>query len=129
LNIFILNWLLTVLKCKCANIKEALYLKEWFIFLIVNNIITFIITLFNIQINNLNLRYFISYISIILIIVSFIMIVRLLIYISKLKKNNCNCGMSLQQNIIYYWFIIGYSIILFFYILGFLSFIISFANK
>jgi hypothetical protein len=129
LNIFILNWLFTVLKCKCANIDEALYLKEWFIIQITINIFTFIIILFNIQINNLNLRYFISYISIMVIIVSFIMIVRLLIYISKLKKNNCDCGMPLQQNIIYYWYIVVYSIILFFIILVFLSFIISFLNK
>ena len=34
LNIFILNWLLKVHKCKCANIKEALYLKEWYMFVV-----------------------------------------------------------------------------------------------
>lgn len=127
LNIFILNWLIKVLKCKCANIDEALYLKEWYMFLIFTNIITFIILLFNIQINNF--RYFISFISLIITIIAIIMIIRLLIYISKLKKNNCDCGMSMQQNIIYYWYIVGYSIILFFILLGFLSFIISFINK
>ena len=30
------------------------------------------------------------------------MIVRLLIYINKLKKNNCDCGMTTQENIIYF---------------------------
>jgi len=126
LNIFILNWLLKVHKCKCANIKEALYLKEWYMFVVTINIISFIMILFDIKFNNLNLIYFIS---LILTIVSFVMIIRLLIYISKLKKNNCDCGMTTQENIIYYWYIVGYSIILFFILLGFISFIISFINK
>jgi len=126
LNIFILNWLLKVHKCKCANIKEAFYLKEWYMFVVTINIISFIMILFDIKFNNLNLIYFIS---LILTIVSFVMIIRLLIYISKLKKNNCDCGMTTQENIIYYWYIVGYSIILFFILLGFISFIISFINK
>ena len=32
------------------------------------------------------------------------MIVRLLIYINKLKKNNCDCRMTTQENIIYYYY-------------------------
>ena len=47
-NIFILNWLLKVHKCKCANIKEALYLKEWYMVLIAINIISVITYIFNI---------------------------------------------------------------------------------
>lgn len=121
LNIFILNWLLKVHKCKCANIKEALYLKEWYMFLITTNIISFIIIIFDISINNLNLIYFIAFISLILTIVSFVMIIRLLIYISKLKKNNCDCGMTTQENIIYYWYIVIFSILLFIILLTILG--------
>jgi hypothetical protein len=124
INIFILNWLIKVHKCKCANIDEALYLKEWYIFLIIINIISFIITLFNVNFTSL----IILVISIILSIISFIMIIRILIYIHKLKKNNCDCGMTAQQNFIYYWCIVICSIILFYIFLGFLSFFI-FINK
>ena len=113
-NIFILNWLLKVHKCKCANIKEALYLKEWYMVLIAINIISVITYIFDISINNLNLIYFIAFISTVIIIISFVMIVRLLIYINKLKKNNCDCGMTTQENIIYYYYIVVYSILLFF---------------
>ena len=102
-NIFILNWLLKVHKCKCANIKEALYLKEWYMFVVTINIISFIITLFDIKFKNLNLIYFIA----------FVMIIRLVIYIHKLKEIKCNCGMTIQENIIYYWYIVVFSIVLF----------------
>ena len=39
ISFFILNWLTKVNKCKCANIKESRYLKEWFTFLIFCQII------------------------------------------------------------------------------------------
>ena len=81
-NIFILNWLLKVHKCKCANIKE------WYMVLIAINIISVITYIFNILIA----------------FISFVMIVRLLIYINKLKKNNCDCRMTTQENIIYYFY-------------------------
>ncbi len=52
-------------------------------------------------------------ISLIISLITFIMIVRLVIYIHKLKEIKCDCGMTTQQNIIYYWYIVVFSIILF----------------
>ena len=57
------------------------------------------------------------------------MIVRLLIYIDKLKKMDCNCGSSKQQNIIYYWYIIIFSLLLFVILTILLFEIVSYLNK
>jgi hypothetical protein len=57
------------------------------------------------------------------------MIIRLLIYIHKLKEIKCDCGLTMQENIIYYYFIIIFSIIIFSIILSLLFSIISFMNK
>ena len=40
INFHILHWLIKIQKCKCTNnISEQQYLKEWFIFLIISNIL------------------------------------------------------------------------------------------
>ena len=57
------------------------------------------------------------------------MTIRLVIFIHKLKEIKCNCGMSVQENIIYYWYIVLFSIALFLILLAFLGFLISFANR
>ena len=111
INFFVLNWLIKLDKCKCSNIDEGLYLKEWFVIIIILNIIKlFYIFIYGVNINNgINIS---SLFNVIIVIINIIMIIRLLIYIDKLKKLNCNCGMSIQQNIIYYWYIVFLSIIL-----------------
>jgi|694.fasta_scaffold29936_3 hypothetical protein len=124
INFFILYWLIKVDKCKCANIEESLYLKEWYLFLVCYQLIMFMMILFNISIPKNNTTLMLLFIfSTILSITSFVMIIRLLIYISKLKKNNCDCGMNKQQNIIYYYYIVVFSIILFFIILSLLTYL------
>ena len=124
INFFILYWLIKVEKCKCANIDEGLYLKEWYIFLVIYQTIMFIMILFNISIPKTDITLMLLFIfSIILSIISFVMIIRLLIYISKLKKNNCDCGMSRQENIIYYYYIVVFSVILFFMLLFLLTYL------
>ena len=124
INFFILYWLIKVDKCKCANIKESLYIKEWYIFLVVYQFILFIMILLNITIPKTDIiLILLIFFSIILSITSIVMIIRLLIYISKLKKNNCNCGMNKEQNIIYYYFIVVFSVILFFIILSLLTYL------
>jgi hypothetical protein len=110
ISFFILNWLIKVNKCKCANIDEALYLKEWYMFLIVYQIIFGIYMLATYD-SEQPLAFFV--ISLIISLIAFIMIVRLIIYIHKLKEIKCDCGMTTQQNIIYYWYIVVFSIILF----------------
>lgn len=126
INFFILYWLVNVHKCKCANIQEGLYLKEWFIFAIIYLIIILIYLIFNGSYYNSDV---LLYLSIFMSIIGFIMIIRLLIYIHKLKEINCDCGMSLQQNILYYYLIVIVSIIFFFILTLLLFSIISFISK
>ena len=111
ISYFILDWLVKVNKCKCANIEEALYLKEWYMFLIAYQIIIGIY--YMVAGDNIDKSGILLFITIILSIIAFVMIVRLLIFIHKLKEIKCDCGMSVRENIIYYWYIVVYSIILF----------------
>jgi len=127
ISFFILNWLTKVNKCKCANIKESRYLKEWFTFLIFYQIIVAIYFIISGEYTYNSPAIFI--INLIITIINLIMTIRLVIFIHKLKKIKCDCGMSVQENIIYYWYIIGFSILLFTILLTLLSFLISFANR
>ena len=126
ISFFILNWLTKIDKCKCADIPERYLLKEWFIFSIIYELIILIFLLINGSFEN---STFLLYLSAFLGIIGFIMIVRLLIYIDKLKKIDCNCGLSKQQNIIYYWYIIIFSLLLFFILTILLFEIVSYLNK
>lgn len=122
ISIFVLNWLVKVHKCKCANINEGLYLKEWFTFIVAYQIIIAILFISGISLDEI--AGILGIFSIIIAIVSFIMIIRLLIYIHKLKEIKCDCGMTKEENIIYYYFIVVYSISLFFILLGIIASII-----
>ena len=126
-SIFVLNWLVKVHRCKCANIEEGLYLKEWFMFFIAYQIIMALFFLFNGNVNESS--GILGFISIIVSIIGFIMIVRLLLYIDKLKQIKCDCGMTKEQNIIYYYFIVIYSILLFFILSSLILLIITYMNK
>ena len=117
-SFFILDWLIKVNKCKCANIDEGLYLKEWYMFLIVYQII---IGIYMIAYNDFESSGIIVILSTIISLIAFVMIVRLLIYIHKLKEIKCDCGMSVRENIIYYFYIVGYSIALFIILLAILG--------
>jgi len=126
ISFFILNWLTKIDKCKCADIPEGYLLKEWFIFSIIYELIMLIYLIINGTFEN---SKFLLYLSAFLGIIGFIMIVRLLIYIDKLKKMDCNCGSSKQQKIIYYWYIIIFSLLLFFILTILLFEIVSYLNK
>jgi hypothetical protein len=125
INFFIFYWLIKVHKCKCANIDEGLYLKEWYLFKIIYILIILIYLIFQGSYDNSKI---LMVVSIIIMIIEFIMIIRLLIYIHKLRKIKCNCGMSVQQNIIYYYYIVIFSIFLFFILTSLLFSIISFIS-
>ncbi len=56
---------------------------------------------------------FIKFLGVIFSIVNIVMIVRLFIYIRKLKEIKCDCGLSPEENIIYYYLIILFSLIAF----------------
>lgn len=127
INFFVLNWLIKLDKCKCADIDEGLYLKEWFVIIIIFNIIKLFYTfIYGIDKNEINI--FLLF-NLIIIIVNIVMIIRLLIYIDKLKKIKCNCGMSIQQNIIYYWYIISLSIALLLILIILSIYLILFIRK
>ena len=123
ISYFILDWLVKVNKCKCANIEEALYLKEWYMFLIAYQIIIGIY--YMVAGDNIDKSGILLFISIIVSIIAFVMIVRLLIFIHKLKEIKCDCGMSVRENIIYYWYIVVYSILLFLILLSLIGAIFS----
>ena len=126
ITFFILDWIIKVHKCECANINEGLYLKEWYMFLVVYQIISLLYLIMN---GYDNISGIFIFISSIISIVSIIMIIRLLIYLNKLKKIKCDCGMSTRENIIYYWYIIFLSILLFIILLALLSFLFAYANE
>ena len=125
ISYFILNWLTKVNKCKCANIKESRYLKEWFTFFIMCQIIVAIYFMIS---GEYPYSPAILIIYVIIAIINLIMTIRLVIFIHKLKQIKCDCGMSVQENIIYYWYIIAFSIILFVILLALLGLLISSAK-
>ena len=55
-TLYILNWLIKLDECKCSNIDEGKYLKEWFTFVIIYQIIWFFI-LIAFGINNFRTQY------------------------------------------------------------------------
>lgn len=123
ISILILFWLFKIEKCKCTNIPEGKYLKEWFLFEIIFQILIFVYLLAtgNFYKSYSNLLLFIT---IIITIINLVMIIRLLIYIHKLKDINCDCGLTKLENFIYYWYIVGFSIILFIMLLGLLYYLL-----
>ena len=129
INFFILDWLIKVNninKCQCANIDEGYLLKEWFMFLIGYQIFVALILIIN---GSITILMPLSIIMSIISIISFVMIIRLIIYIHKLRKIKCDCGFNKQQNLIYYYWIVVYSILLFLILFALLVFIVSYINK
>ena len=126
ITLLILYWLFKIDKCLCTHIPEGKYLKEWFIFDIIFSIIFFGYFLMT---NNLNSNYtnVLLFVAIIITIINIIMIIRLLIFIHKLKEIKCNCGLSTLENFIYYWYIVGFSFILFMILFALLYYL--FMNK
>ena len=43
-------------------------------------------------------------------IINIVTIIRIFIYIRRLKEINCDCGLTVQENIIYYWIIVIFAI-------------------
>ena len=129
----ILYWLFKIDNCKCTHIEEGKYLKEWFIFTIIFDIIFIIYFIYlsvsgknNLLLENMdfhNIKNIIIFFGIIVALINLVMIIRLLVFIHKLKEINCNCGLTKLENFIYYWYIVGFSIILVMLLLGLLYFL------
>ena len=110
---FILNWLNKIKTCRCANLPERKFLPEWFSFFTIWIIISlgFFIAY---NANPSEYPIIVSVLSIIITIINIAMIIRLFIYIRKLREINCDCGLSQEENIIYYYLIIAFAFIAFF---------------
>jgi len=124
------------INCECSNNQRKIFLKEWFIFIVILNIfimIGFFISNY-ICYDNYIKNYMQYGIFIILSIINIIMIIRLFIYINWLR-NECKCGYETKEKIIYYYLIITFIIIfitiLFIIIMGIIAIILlnSFKNN
>lgn len=122
INLFVINALYNIernIECKCAENSRKKYLKEWFIFVLILNII-FLIIFF---ISNYecfdeymkDIMKSMNYINLIFIFILFvvqvIMLVRLYYYVSWLK-NDCKCSYGYEEKIIH-WYLIMLFIIFF----------------
>lgn len=110
----LIYWLNKIDTCVCASkIPEKKYLKEWFVFEIIVVIIHTIIMINNYNSISKSTLNIIIGIYIIFVIISAIMIIRLFIYIRKMRELKCNCGMLKFQNFLYYYLIVAFSFIAF----------------
>jgi hypothetical protein len=112
ISLFILDWLNKIVKCKCANIPEGLFLREWWVFLIIWQIF-FLVLYIAYETNQDEYPIFINILSVIIAFVTIIMIIRLFIYIRRLRDMNCDCGLSPEQNIIYYYLLLLFAVVVF----------------
>jgi hypothetical protein len=108
IKFIVLDWLNKNQKCQCTDIPEAKYLKIWFTISIILSIISLFYLIF-IGHDDINIFLFFK---IFIQIINIVMIIRLLIYIDKLKKIKCHCEMAKRQNFIFYWYIVMLSFIL-----------------
>ena len=110
ITMFILNWLNKIKTCRCVNLPERKFLPEWFSFLTVWLIISLIIYI-SYNANVAEYPIIVIVLEIIIYIINIVMIIRLFIYIRKLREINCDCGLSQEENIIYYYLIIAFAFI------------------
>ena len=111
-SLFILDWLNKIAKCNCSNIPEGMFLREWWVFLIIWKIF-YLMLFISYETNIYEFPTFINILSLIIGVVTLIMIVRLFMYIRRLKQLKCDCGLSPEQNIIYYYLLLVFSLIIF----------------
>ena len=105
---FVLNWLNKIKHCKCTDIPERKFLPEWYSFMSIWIIITLGIYIAY-SANPADYPIFVTILSIIILIINLVMVIRLFIYIRRLKEMNCDCGLTQEENIIYYYLIIAFS--------------------
>ena len=97
--------------CKCAELPERRFLKEWFVFMIVYFITLLILFGFSNEAcwNNFSNNPFIYGFMIIVALINIVMLIRLFIYI-RLLRNNCSCGYGNKEAFIFWYLIIVFSI-------------------
>ena len=97
------------INCDCINNQNKTYLKEWFTFILILNLIiysAYFITSYNCasEYADTLVSYFLP-LYIIIGITNFIMIVRLFLYILYLRKG-CGCAYEINEKIIFWYFVI-----------------------
>lgn len=121
---FILDWLNKIKSCKCTNIPERKFLAEWYSFVVLWLIFGMIMYI----VYNADPSTYPTFFLFLMFIVTFInvvMIIRLFLYIRKLREMNCDCGLSQEQNIIYYYLILVFAFVGFLLFMGILGLIFS----
>jgi len=110
LIIYSLNEIDKSSKCECGKDNRR-FIKEWFIFLLFFKIFFIVIYLIVISVSPFNFET-IGIISIIFIVmylitglITFIMEIRLLIYLFDIRKN-CDCVYKLKEKILFWFYII-----------------------
>jgi hypothetical protein len=99
--------------CDCSKLPYKDYVKEWFSFMIFYVIVLAIVF----SISNFECwELFINYppiFSIVLIVglITFIMIIKLFLYLREIKKN-CNCAYGSKEAFLYWFMLIYFSIII-----------------
>lgn len=99
-------------KCKCSDIPEKRFLKEWFIFnIIVQSLLIFFFLIGNEScytrfINN-NYLY---PLTLLIGFINFIMLIRLILYI-RILREKCHCGYGNLEKFLFWYLIIIFSII------------------
>lgn len=116
--------------CVCANLPEKKFLKEWFIFALIFNIIILLLFIFSDKI----CYYYIykdtlPYIIISLIsFISLIMAIRLLYYLSIIRKD-CKCGYKRLEKFLFWYLVAMFSVGAFVILLGIISVVISLIKR
>lgn len=109
-HIFIINWLNKMNTCKCSSTySEKKYLYEWFIIVVIWLFIYNIVFISN----GGNISMPLTVMNIIIGIINIVMIIRLFIYLRKLRETKCNCGTLREVNILYYYLIVLFSVLAF----------------
>lgn len=114
LNILIIISLFKVEKinCNCSNIPEKQYLKEWFIFNAIFNLLFLISFLLSDKACYYYLleNSFIYVIIFVINIITFIQLIRLLSYLN-IMRSKCECGYGNLEAFLFWYFIIIFSLI------------------
>lgn len=121
---FVLNWLNKIKHCKCTDIPERKFLPEWYSFMSIWVIINLGIYIAY-SANPADYPIFVTILSIIILIINLVMVIRLFIYIRRLKEMNCDCGLTQEENIIYYYLIIAFSFAAFIMLLAIIGTLFS----
>ena len=109
-HVFIINWLNKMNSCKCSSTySEKIYLYEWFIIVVIWLFIYNIIFISN----GGNISMPLTAVNMIVGFINIVMIIRLFIYLRKLRETKCNCGTLREVNIIYYYLIVAFSVLAF----------------